>query len=75
LALQEHIVQWHPTILTKLALIPQKVLGTYTPDAAADDTYEDGDFVILFHECWKPGRSCEKEFNKYWDKRKVAEEP
>jgi len=70
----EHIVQWHPTILTKLALIPQRVLGAYTPAAAAGGAYEDGDFVILFHECWKPGRSCEKEFNTYWDKRKPAEE-
>ena len=28
----EHIVQWHGTILAKLALIPQKVINSYTRD-------------------------------------------
>ena len=28
----EHIVQWHGTILAKLALVPQKVLNSYTRD-------------------------------------------
>ena len=69
-------MQWHPTILTKLALIPQKVFNSYPALAGADnnavDTYQDGDFVVHFHECWKPGRNCEKEFNEYWEKRKTA---
>lgn len=28
----EHIVQWHGTILAKLALVPQRVLNSYTRD-------------------------------------------
>ena len=29
---QEHVVQWHPTILTKLVLIPQRLLNAYSTD-------------------------------------------
>jgi mannan polymerase II complex MNN11 subunit len=29
---QEHIVQWHPTILTKLALVPQRTMNAYASD-------------------------------------------
>ena len=28
----EHIVQWHGTILAKLALVPQRMLNSYTRD-------------------------------------------
>jgi mannan polymerase II complex MNN11 subunit len=67
---QEHIVQWHPTILSKLALIPQRIMNSYnTGEAAADGTYKDGDFVIRFAECEKSGRDCAAEaapFDKQW---------
>jgi hypothetical protein len=36
----EHIVQWHGTILAKLALVPQRILNSYTREsqgAAGDD--------------------------------------
>ncbi|KAI5800018.1 galactosyl transferase GMA12/MNN10 family-domain-containing protein [Geopyxis carbonaria] len=74
----EHIVQWHPTILTKLALIPQKIMNSYpTPiesklAESGDAIYEKGDFVVHFHNCWNPGRSCEKEFMAYWNKRSTV---
>ncbi|KAF8534398.1 galactosyl transferase GMA12/MNN10 family-domain-containing protein [Trichophaea hybrida] len=68
----EHIVQWHPTILTKLALIPQKTFNSFSSlSENSADTYEDGDFVINLYGCSKPGRNCEKEFNRFWDKRKT----
>ncbi|KAL0635347.1 putative alpha-1,6-mannosyltransferase mnn11 [Maublancomyces gigas] len=65
----EHIVQWHPTILTKLALVPQNIMNAYPGTAAG--AYKDGDFVIRLSGCDAPKRDCEKEFLTYWEKRKV----
>jgi mannan polymerase II complex MNN11 subunit len=67
----EHIVQWHPTILTKLGLIPQNLFNSYAPLATRGKTYQGGDFVINFTGCTQSGRNCEKEFDQYWDKRKT----
>ena len=36
----EHIVQWHGTILAKLALVPQRVLNSYTRDTGASNEGE-----------------------------------
>jgi len=68
----EHIVQWHPTILTKLALIPQRTMNSYSMEGHADASgvYKDGDFVIRFEGCDFGGdRNCEREaepFSKQW---------
>ncbi|KAI7660834.1 hypothetical protein KC318_g9827, partial [Hortaea werneckii] len=64
----EHIVQWHGTILAKLALVPQKVLNSYTRDSggsgSSDGLYSDGDFVANFHGCARDsGRNCEEEMD------------
>ncbi len=68
---KEHIVQWHPTILSKLALVPQRSLNAYSKRelASPEGTYKDGDFVIRFTGCDGVGRSCEGEaepFSKQW---------
>lgn len=34
----EHIVQWHGTVLAKLALVPQRVLNSYTRDVGTSTT-------------------------------------
>ena len=69
---QDHIVQWHPTILARLALVPQRTINAYSrdsQDAAADGTYRDGDFVIRFIGCDSdPKRSCETEMDVYYSK-------
>jgi mannan polymerase II complex MNN11 subunit len=58
--LQEHIVQWHPTILSKMAIVPQRILNAYDQDESGDK-YENGDMVIRFSNCPKTGeKSCEK---------------
>ncbi|KAK2072975.1 hypothetical protein P8C59_007292 [Phyllachora maydis] len=41
----EHIVQWHPTILSKLALIPQRIINSYNKDGKGE-AYKDGDIAI-----------------------------
>ncbi|KAI9735725.1 MAG: hypothetical protein M1818_006333 [Claussenomyces sp. TS43310] len=47
----EHIIQWHPTILSKLALIPQRTMNAYSKGEGASVIYKDGDFVITFANC------------------------
>ncbi|KAL8710754.1 MAG: hypothetical protein Q9220_004772 [cf. Caloplaca sp. 1 TL-2023] len=66
----EHIVQWHPTILTKLALVPQRLLNSYNVDIASrggkDAMYKDGDFVVRLVGCdTDANRDCEKEFDEF----------
>lgn len=71
----DHIVQWHPTILTKMALLPQRVFNAYSkdsPGAVVNGTYQDGDFIIRFSRCQTyDNRDCEQEmqpFYKSWQK-------
>ncbi|KAL6238148.1 hypothetical protein BDW75DRAFT_237650 [Aspergillus navahoensis] len=67
---QEHIVQWHPSVLARMALIPQRVINSYSEDstrAAVDGTYKDGDLVIRFFGCnTDPKRNCEREMEPYY---------
>ncbi|WEW60825.1 putative alpha-1,6-mannosyltransferase mnn11 [Emydomyces testavorans] len=67
---QDHIVQWHPTILAKLALVPQRMLNSYSPLApkpSSNGVYHDGDFIIRFKDCESGGaRNCEKEMDPYF---------
>ncbi|KAI9804796.1 MAG: hypothetical protein M1825_001164 [Sarcosagium campestre] len=78
----EHVIQWHPTILARLALIPQKVMNSYSLDTSKDGKgtglFEDRDFVIHFAGCAiDTKRNCEKElldFYNVWeshDKKKT----
>ncbi|KAM4066848.1 galactosyl transferase GMA12/MNN10 family protein [Hirsutella rhossiliensis] len=61
----EHIVQWHPTILSKLALVPQRTFAAYSK-AELGDAYQKGDFVIIFPDCKQTGpHSCEAESKRY----------
>ncbi|KAJ0426411.1 galactosyl transferase GMA12/MNN10 family-domain-containing protein [Aspergillus carlsbadensis] len=76
----EHIVQWHPTVLARLALIPQRVINAYSkdsPGAGVDGTYKDGDLVIRFFGCdGDLSRDCESELDPYyklWAKRLKVE--
>ncbi|KAH8888297.1 hypothetical protein GQ53DRAFT_262430 [Thozetella sp. PMI_491] len=48
----EHIVQWHPTILSKLALVPQNIINAYSQPAKGV-AYKDGDIAVRFPECSK----------------------
>ncbi|KAF2236538.1 glycosyltransferase family 34 protein [Viridothelium virens] len=60
----EHIVQWHGTILAKLALVPQRILNSYLrdPSGGTEGVYAEGDFVVNFFGCDLAGdRNCEEE--------------
>ncbi|KAI5375468.1 hypothetical protein J4E82_005891 [Alternaria postmessia] len=64
----EHIVQWHGTILAKLAMVPQNLLNAYAtgPAAEKDGQYKDGDLVANFPGCDKDGKTCAKEQEAFW---------
>lgn len=75
--IQEHIVQWHPTILAKLALIPQRLLNTYSVDIASrggkNTMYKENDFIVRMVGCeLDPERNCEKEADLYYQQWKKA---
>ncbi|GAQ08223.1 uncharacterized alpha-1,2-galactosyltransferase C1289.13c [Aspergillus lentulus] len=67
----DHILQWHPTVLARMALVPQRSINAYSKDspaASADGTYMDGDLVIRFFGCDSdPKRSCEQEMEPYYN--------
>ncbi|KAL2126563.1 hypothetical protein VTI74DRAFT_668 [Chaetomium olivicolor] len=50
----EHIVQWHPTILAKMAIVDQRVMNAYSKGAKGTE-YRDGDLVVRFPECKADG--------------------
>ncbi|KAF2664089.1 alpha-1,2 galactosyltransferase [Microthyrium microscopicum] len=68
----EHIVQWHGTILAKLALVPQNIMNSYHEKqaTAANDNgiYKPGDFIVNFGDCNQKakGRNCENEMRPYY---------
>jgi mannan polymerase II complex MNN11 subunit len=63
--LKEHIVQWHPTILSKLAIVPQRALNAYST-VAHGAQYKDGDIAIVFAQCLGTGdKSCANEAERY----------
>lgn len=59
---QEHIVQWHPTILSKLAVVPQRTINSYSK-AGKGEEYQTGDLAVRFPKCTKSHKNptCEKD--------------
>ena len=77
----EHIVQWHPTILAKLALVEQRLFNSYTfaskqssdelntdlPPRQHDSMWQEGDLVVNLKGCSETKtRNCEQEMSKYF---------
>jgi len=63
----EHIVQWHGTILAKLAMVPQNLLNSYASGPAGPNgQFQQGHLVANFPGCDKDGRECAKEQEAYW---------
>lgn len=63
-------MQWHPTVLARTALVPQRTIGSYSKDslrASPEGTYKEGDLVIQFRGCEiMEGRDCEQELEPYY---------
>ncbi|MCJ1268041.1 hypothetical protein MMC22_007927 [Lobaria immixta] len=73
----EHVVQWHPTILTKLALIEQRLLNSYSIDIASRGgkgaMYQENDFIVRLVGCELDSqRNCEKEMDPFYQQWKKA---
>lgn len=72
-------MQWHPTVLARTALVPQRTLNAYSKDstgAGPDGTYKDGDLVIRFPGCEQSGeRDCPEmeAYYKLWQRRAKTE--
>ncbi|KAF2228216.1 galactosyl transferase GMA12/MNN10 family-domain-containing protein [Elsinoe ampelina] len=72
----EHIVQWHGTILSKLALIPQRTMNSYmapsstsaSSPASKEGQYSEGDFIANFEGCEK--RSVPQQMSEAERKKK-----
>ncbi|KAI1173063.1 galactosyl transferase GMA12/MNN10 family-domain-containing protein [Nemania sp. FL0916] len=68
----EHIVQWHPTILSKLAIIPQRVISAYSTEKRGAQ-YKDGDIAVIFAGCSGTGtKSCANEAERYKQRWRTA---
>lgn len=61
-------MQWHPTILSKIALVPQRTMASYTRNNLGAG-YEDGDFIAMFAGCTPNGEyNCEDTARPYFKK-------
>lgn len=65
----EHIVQWHGTILAKLALVPQNLFNSYAsgPAHPKNGQYREGDLVAVFPGCDRDKRNCADEMQAFFD--------
>lgn len=68
-------MQWHPTILAKLALIPQRLLNSYNIEVESRGgkgaMYKEDDFVVRFIGCeLDSNRNCEKEMDPFYEQWK-----
>lgn len=46
-----HLVQWHPLLFSRMAVVPAKAVGSWIDDGATihDQQYANGDFVAILH--------------------------
>jgi len=64
----EHLVQWHVSVLSRLALVPQRTMNSYTHGNDDGEKYHDGDYIANLHGCEKhENRDCEQEAKPYWE--------
>ena len=68
-------MQWHPTIMTKLSLIPQRIINSYTAEISSRGgkavTFQEEDFIAHAVGCEKDAnRNCEDELDLWFDKWK-----
>ncbi|KAI3404947.2 MNN11 [Candida oxycetoniae] len=62
-----HILQWHPLVLSKTALVPAKAICAPHSSKDSKNTYQDGDFVASWSSC-KTNEECESILNIYQNK-------
>lgn len=71
-----HILQWHPILLSKTAIVPARSIASRhrdAQDAAENDPlyYKEGDFVVSYTDCFEKA-VCEKYLSEYHEKAKAG---
>lgn len=64
-------MQWHPTILSKLAIVPQRLINAYSKGQG--ELYKEDDIVVRFPGCLFGSNpaECEEEAKRFlprWQK-------
>lgn len=62
------MVQWHPTMLSRLAIVPMELLNSYNRYDKGERIFKKGDLVVRAAGCVKNGegeRTCESELAGY----------
>ncbi|CDK25444.1 unnamed protein product [Kuraishia capsulata CBS 1993] len=67
-----HILQWHPVLLSKTAIIPGRTIASLHSGTPVDDPndlvhYIDGDLLVNFKGCAEH-HTCELVLDSYWKK-------
>lgn len=63
-----HVVQWHQTVLSRLAILPQNLISSYSTTKLGK-AYQDGDLVVLFKGCGGIGSgSCTSQAKMFKEK-------
>ncbi|KAL2021540.1 hypothetical protein VTK56DRAFT_7039 [Thermocarpiscus australiensis] len=61
----EHIVQWHPTILARMAIVDQGIINAYSKGTKGAE-YKNGDIVVRLVDCLAAGaQACETESQRF----------
>lgn len=70
----EHLVQWHPTVLARFGLVPQRTINSYAPNSGGE-AWQEGDFVASWMDCVRvgSGKNCEKEAKPFVERLAVDE--
>lgn len=71
-----HILQWHPFVLSRTAIVPARTINSLGTDTEKEDStyqYHFGDLVAQWSNCDTPSK-CEEVFAKYADILKKQKE-
>lgn len=68
-----HILQWHPFVLLKLAIVPTRTISSSHVDSNPDDTqnYHEGDFVVQWADI--EDRAKSEQVLNFYAKKKAGE--
>lgn len=65
-------MQWHPTILARLALVDQRTINSYSKGGKGAE-YHPGDLVVRFSDCSPSNRQgCQADAQLYVEQWRAA---
>ncbi len=65
-------MQWHPTVLARLALVDQRTINAYSKDTKGGE-YMPGDIAVRFSDCSGSNiKGCEAEAQKFAQQWKTS---